>query len=216
MLPHYQGNVSNADLASAKTTFQLGELRRVLVDKTIELLSGTFNQFAFFNPKREIYAGIVEQTLGRAVIYPEIEIRHQKGPQGLTVFMFNTGLDPFRDCHLLLQRLDRYSPTHDDFERNPFQAFALVQAGSVLASSTSNGAYLPLLSRTDKSEVEIQPHAGGTAPIRLNTAGTWRARLAITVEGAMVYTTDLFFTWAPGSEPEWVATPQQRRAASRA
>jgi|GEM_PF-4998251 len=211
MLPQYNSNVSVTDLATAGTTFRVGELRRVLLDKVIELLTGPFNQFAFFNPKKEIYAHIVEQTLGRALLYPDVTVQHQEAPQGLTVFMSNTGLDPISDCELVLQRLDRYSAAHDDFERNPLEPLVLVRARLISAGGTSDGAYLPFVSRTDKSEVVIQPHAGGRAPIHLKTAGTWRARLAIIGAKEVLDTTDLFFTWAPGSEPKWVGNPRQKR-----
>ena len=70
----------------------------------------------------------------------DLALMWEKRNSDLVVWLKNHGLEPLEGCRLSLTNLQRFSPDHKDFQRNPFGTTLILRPQTINAGSFSNEA----------------------------------------------------------------------------
>lgn len=132
----------------------------------------------------------------------ELALMSEKRGSDLVVWLKNQSLDPLERCRLSLTNLQRFSPDHKEFQRNPFGTTLIIKPQTINAGHFSNEA-VPLagFQQTTKKTLLVFrsfPHESEVILlIELLIEGSGKSR-----------TETKFVSWKPGQDPEFIADPR--------
>lgn len=132
----------------------------------------------------------------------DLALMWEKRNSDLVVWLKNHGLEPLEGCRLSLTNLQRFSPDHKDFQRNPFGTTLILRPQTINAGSFSSEA-VPLagFQQTTKRTLLVFrsfPHESEVILL-----------IELLIEGGGKSRTETkFVSWKPGEDPVFVDDPR--------
>ena len=128
----------------------------------------------------------------------------EKRNSDLVISLHNQSLAPLEKCRLILTNLQRFSPAHNDFQRNPFLETLIIKPQTINAGNFSNeavplGAYQQTTKRTLLVFRSFPYESQVILLIELRIEGGGRNR-----------SETKFISWTPGQDPEFIDDPRAK------